>query len=94
VAENLDRSHSQVIAGLTVRTRKDDVRLELTATGDAELEMWATGRHIAPFEQVVGHPVKLVLAATGRAMPLVPVRREKAVPARPKADSRYMKFTR
>ena len=82
VAENLDRSHSQVIAGLTVRSRKDDVRLELTATGDAELEMWATGRHIAPFEQVVGHPVKLVLAATGRAIPLVPVRREKPVPAR------------
>ena len=25
-------------------------RLELVANGDAELEMWATGRHIAPFE--------------------------------------------
>jgi exopolyphosphatase/guanosine-5'-triphosphate,3'-diphosphate pyrophosphatase len=80
VAENLDRSHAQVISGLTVRTRKDDVRLELTATGDAELEMWATGRHVAPFEQVVGHPVKLVLAAPGRAVPLIPAAKRRATP--------------
>jgi exopolyphosphatase/guanosine-5'-triphosphate,3'-diphosphate pyrophosphatase len=66
VAENLDRSHSQVISGLTVRARKENVRLELTASGDAELEMWATGRHVAPFEQVVGHPIKLVLSGASR----------------------------
>ena len=85
VAENLDRSHAQVIAGVTVRNRKDDVRLELTANGDAELEMWATGRHIAPFEQVIGHPVKLTLAS-GRSIPLVPGRTrrvaERRVPER------------
>jgi exopolyphosphatase/guanosine-5'-triphosphate,3'-diphosphate pyrophosphatase len=62
VAENLDRSHSQVISGLTVRARKSDVKLELTAIGDAELEMWATARHVAPFEEVVGRPVRLVLS--------------------------------
>jgi exopolyphosphatase/guanosine-5'-triphosphate,3'-diphosphate pyrophosphatase len=81
VAENLDRSHAQVIAGVAVRNRKDDVRLELTATGDAELEMWATGRHIAPFEQVIGHPVKLTLAS-GRSMPLVPVRNRRVAERR------------
>jgi exopolyphosphatase/guanosine-5'-triphosphate,3'-diphosphate pyrophosphatase len=80
VAENLDRSHSQVISGLTVRNRKDDVRLELTASGDAELEMWATGRHVAPFEQVVGHPVRLVLSGVKRsaAKAVPPKRRGRA----------------
>ena len=67
VAENLDRSHSQVISGLTVRTRKTDVKLELTASGDAELEMWATARHVAPFEDVVGRPVRLVLSSIRKA---------------------------
>jgi exopolyphosphatase/guanosine-5'-triphosphate,3'-diphosphate pyrophosphatase len=66
VAENLDRSHSQVISGLAVRTKKDTIRLELTASGDAELEMWATGRHVQPFEQVVGRPVKLALSEASR----------------------------
>ena len=66
VAENLDRSHSQVISGLAVRAQKDTVRLELTASGDAELEMWATGRHVQPFEQVVGRPVKLALSEASR----------------------------
>jgi exopolyphosphatase/guanosine-5'-triphosphate,3'-diphosphate pyrophosphatase len=66
VAENLDRSHSQVISGLAVRARKANVKLELTAAGDAELEMWATARHVAPFEEVVGRPVRLVLSGIKR----------------------------
>jgi exopolyphosphatase/guanosine-5'-triphosphate,3'-diphosphate pyrophosphatase len=66
VAENLDRSHSQVISGLAVRAKKDTMRLELTASGDAELEMWATGRHVEPFEQAIGRPVKLALSEVSR----------------------------
>jgi len=69
VAENLDRSHSQVIAGLTVRARKNRACLELVANGDAELEMWATGRHIAPFEDIVGQPVRLVMTPAPPAPP-------------------------
>jgi len=80
VAENLDRSHCQVISGVTVKARNGDMRVELAASGDAELEMWATGRHVAPFEQVVGHPVKLVLAAPGRAVPLIPAAKRRATP--------------
>jgi exopolyphosphatase/guanosine-5'-triphosphate,3'-diphosphate pyrophosphatase len=74
VAENLDRSHSQVISGLTLRLRKDAARLELTASGDAELEVWATGRHIEPFEEMLGQPVKLSLTAAPRpaAAPVKP----------------------
>jgi len=69
--------------GLTVRARKADARLELTATGDAELEMWATGRHIAPLEEVVGRPVRLVLSGSRRQSPpaaklAAPVKRRKA----------------
>jgi len=81
VVENLDRSHSQVISGLTVRARKADVRLELTATGDAELEMWATGRHVAPFSDVDGRPVRVVLSrrpAPHAAKVPLPAKRRKA----------------
>ena len=76
VAENLDRSHSQVISGLTVHVRKESARLELIANGDAELEMWATGRHIAPFEAVLDQPVKLVMTP---APPPPPKPRRRAV---------------
>ena len=64
VAENLDRSHSQVISDVVLRSVKNALKLELLATGDAELELWATGRHIAPFEQVIGRRVRLVLTKT------------------------------
>jgi len=68
VAENLDRSHSQVISALTLRAREGGSRLELVANGDAELEVWATGRHIAPLEEVVGNPIRVVIAP--HSMPL------------------------
>jgi exopolyphosphatase / guanosine-5'-triphosphate,3'-diphosphate pyrophosphatase len=61
VAENLDRSHSQVISGVNLRARKGRAVLELIASGDAELELWATGRHISAFEQVIGVPVRLTM---------------------------------
>jgi exopolyphosphatase/guanosine-5'-triphosphate,3'-diphosphate pyrophosphatase len=78
VAESLDRSHAQIISGLALRARKDGVRIELQATGDAELEMWAAGRHIAPFEQVMGRPIRLVLAPPARpvAPPVRPAARQ------------------
>jgi exopolyphosphatase/guanosine-5'-triphosphate,3'-diphosphate pyrophosphatase len=79
VAENLDRSHSQVISSVTVRARKDHARLELHTSGDAELEFWAAGRHIAPFEQVIGRPVRLAMvAALGRPSPATEVPRPRA----------------
>jgi hypothetical protein len=31
----------------------------LHASGDAELEVWATGRHLQPFEELVGKPVRV-----------------------------------
>jgi exopolyphosphatase / guanosine-5'-triphosphate,3'-diphosphate pyrophosphatase len=62
VAESLDRSHGQVISGLEVRQRDDDLLMQLRAESDAELEVWATNRHLGPFEQLVGKPVTLAMA--------------------------------
>jgi exopolyphosphatase/guanosine-5'-triphosphate,3'-diphosphate pyrophosphatase len=64
VAESLDRSHAQPISGLEVHDRGDDIVISLHASGDAELEVWATGRHLEPFEELVGKPVRLEMAET------------------------------
>jgi exopolyphosphatase/guanosine-5'-triphosphate,3'-diphosphate pyrophosphatase len=64
VAESLDRSHAQPISGLEVHDRGDDVVIQLHSDGDAELEVWATARHLEPFEQVVSKPVRLEMAQT------------------------------
>jgi exopolyphosphatase/guanosine-5'-triphosphate,3'-diphosphate pyrophosphatase len=61
VAESLDRSHSQVITGLELRTGDDDLLMHLKAGSDAELEVWATNRHLQPFERLVRKPVKLIV---------------------------------
>ncbi len=71
VAESLDRSHAQVISALEVHDRGDDVVVQLRTSGDAELEIWATSRHLKPFEQIMRKPVTLEAAGpkprTGRA---------------------------
>ena len=62
VAESLDRSHAQPVSGLEVHDRGDDVVIQLHSGGDAELEVWATARHLEPFEQVAGKAVRLEMA--------------------------------
>jgi exopolyphosphatase/guanosine-5'-triphosphate,3'-diphosphate pyrophosphatase len=62
VAESLDRSHAQVISGLELRDRGADLLVVLHASSDAELELWATNRHLEAFEQLVGKPVRLEVA--------------------------------
>jgi exopolyphosphatase/guanosine-5'-triphosphate,3'-diphosphate pyrophosphatase len=59
LAENLDRSHSQPIAGIELHDRGADVLLQLRTSGDAELELWAGNRHLGPFERVIEKPVRL-----------------------------------
>ena len=59
VAESLERSHSQVISALELRDEGTDMRLQLHVQEDAELEVWATHRHLQPFEKLVGKPVRL-----------------------------------
>jgi exopolyphosphatase/guanosine-5'-triphosphate,3'-diphosphate pyrophosphatase len=64
VAESLDRSHAQPISGLEVHDRGEDIVVTVHATGDAELEVWATARHLVPFEELVRKPVRLEMAAS------------------------------
>jgi exopolyphosphatase/guanosine-5'-triphosphate,3'-diphosphate pyrophosphatase len=57
LAESLDRSHSQIVSGLELHDRGEDVLLQLRTTGDAELELWAAARHLAPFARLIGKPL-------------------------------------
>jgi exopolyphosphatase / guanosine-5'-triphosphate,3'-diphosphate pyrophosphatase len=59
VAESLDRSHGQVITALDVQDRGEDVLLNISTNGDAELEVWAAGKHLRPFERLLHKPVRL-----------------------------------
>jgi exopolyphosphatase/guanosine-5'-triphosphate,3'-diphosphate pyrophosphatase len=65
LAESLDRSHGQVIAGLEYRDRGEDVLVQLHTQTDAELELWAAARHLNPFERLVGKPVRLEVVPDG-----------------------------
>jgi len=65
LAEGLDRSHSQPVASLELHDRGDDGLLQLRATGDAELELWAATRHAAEFERVIGKPLRVEVSSTG-----------------------------
>ena len=62
VAESLDRSHAQVISGVELRDQGTELVVQLHASSDAELELWATNRHLQPFEQLLGKPVRLEVA--------------------------------
>jgi exopolyphosphatase/guanosine-5'-triphosphate,3'-diphosphate pyrophosphatase len=68
LAEGLDRSHAQVIQGLDVIDRGDDLLVRLRAAGDAELELWAASRHLRPLEKVMGKPVRLEITGVPMAL--------------------------
>jgi exopolyphosphatase / guanosine-5'-triphosphate,3'-diphosphate pyrophosphatase len=58
LAESLDRSHQQTVSAVELHDRGDDGLLQIRTTGDAELEVWAAARHAAPFERVIGKPLR------------------------------------
>ncbi len=60
LAEALDRSrHSMIRALARRRPAADAVGIALEARGDAELELWAAHRQLAPLERVLGRPIHL-----------------------------------
>jgi exopolyphosphatase/guanosine-5'-triphosphate,3'-diphosphate pyrophosphatase len=59
LAENLDRSHSQIVSGIEFHDRGEDALLGVRTEGDAELEVWAAGRQLAPFEKLIGKPLRV-----------------------------------
>jgi exopolyphosphatase/guanosine-5'-triphosphate,3'-diphosphate pyrophosphatase len=67
VAEGLDRSQSQIVRDVDVEDRGADVLLRLHLDGDAELELWATQRHLGPLARLIGKPVRLETRGVGRS---------------------------
>ena len=59
LAENLDRSHAQSVTGVEFHDRGADALLQVKAAADAELELWAAARNVAPFERMIGKPLRL-----------------------------------
>ena len=59
LAESLDRSHGQTVAGVDLHDRGDDGLLQVRTTGDAELEVWSASRHLEPFERMMGKPLRI-----------------------------------
>ena len=59
LAEALDRSHAQVVAGIEMHDRGDQYLIKLRTTGDSELELWAAQRQTHALEQMLGKPVRL-----------------------------------
>ena len=66
LAEQLDRSHGQVIGELHLQARATDFLLHLQTDQDAELEVWAAQRHAAPLEAVLGRPVRFEIGPSTR----------------------------
>ncbi len=62
LAEGLDRSHAQVLEGIDLYPRSDDYLACLRTSGDAELELWAAARHVAPLEAILGKPLRFEVA--------------------------------
>jgi exopolyphosphatase / guanosine-5'-triphosphate,3'-diphosphate pyrophosphatase len=59
LAETLDRSHAQTITGLEFHDRGEDALLQVRTSGDAELELWAAVKQAAPFETMIGKPLRV-----------------------------------
>ena len=58
VADALDRSHYGVVRDIAVVRRNDRVTLQLTTTGDAQLELWEARQRVGLLEEVLGLDVE------------------------------------
>ncbi len=62
LAEGLDRSHAQALTAIDFLPRGSDYMARLQARGDAELELWAALRHVAPLERELDTPIRFEVA--------------------------------
>src|SRR4029453_11161174 len=67
LAESLDRSHAQTISGIELHDRGDDGLLQIRTTGDPERELWAPTRPAAPFERMLGKPLRVEVSGKAYA---------------------------
>ncbi len=85
LAESLDRSRHSMIRSLTVRTSADALTVLVEARGDAELELWAAHRQLAPLERLLERPIHLDARVVEEGEPVdhpTPARRGLERPAR------------
>jgi exopolyphosphatase/guanosine-5'-triphosphate,3'-diphosphate pyrophosphatase len=61
VAEGLDRSHYQLVTSIDVMRRAGGVALRVTASRDAQLELWAARQRTGSLERLLGRPVRIAL---------------------------------
>jgi hypothetical protein len=60
---------------LELRDEGTDMRMQLYTAEDAELEVWATHRHLQPFERLVGKPVRIEVVKPAATVAAAPSRR-------------------
>ena len=58
LAEGLDRSHAQAVAGIDLLPHGEEYLARLRARGDVELEVWAAHRHVAPLERELDSTIR------------------------------------
>ena len=66
IADGLDRSHRQIIAGLTCRVRSRRLELEVSARADCEAELDAARKKADLFERTFDRTVQLRAVPAGR----------------------------
>jgi exopolyphosphatase/guanosine-5'-triphosphate,3'-diphosphate pyrophosphatase len=59
VADALDRSHRQVVKGVTVSDRGGVLKIRLDVEGEVELELWGVQRRVDLLEETLGLVVRL-----------------------------------
>ena len=62
LGDALDRSHRQVVKGLTVKSRGDALVVQAHVAGDTSLEMWGMPRQVGLLSRVLGVRVKVEVA--------------------------------
>jgi len=66
LAEGLDRSHAQVARNLDVHDRRSHLLVQITAAGEAELELWAAARHAKPLSRMLDTRLAFEVLGTTR----------------------------
>ena len=59
LAETLDRSRHGVVRGIEVRERLGEIRINVQAVGDAELEVWAAHKQARALEEALDRKVRI-----------------------------------
>ena len=64
IAESLDRSHAQMVTSLEIRDGDGTYLIRASSTGDAELELWAAHRQLAPLEAELERVIRFEVSQT------------------------------